>query len=173
MAAIILVALNGDSNKMMQEIEIQRLREQVAQMQEEIEAIRKDIYDAAPNEEGEPDQEADDGDNEKAIIVAKSPPQPADTAPWYAPRRMGSAMNWMFDMVQAHTIIKGFGWAMVDGAKLAGFLGAATFNAGKMAKNNPKATGAVLGAAAAIAAVEYATRYEDEEGKTHHKCSIM
>ncbi len=149
---------------MMQEIEIQRLREQVAQMKEEIEAIRQDVYDA---------ESADADDNAGVMVPAPPKPKVEPEAPWYAPRRASGAMNWMYDIAQAHAIIRNFGWAMVDGAKFAGFVGGAAWSAGKIAKNNPKATAALLVAAAAVGTVERLTRYEDEEGETHHKCAIM
>ena len=167
---------------MMQEIEIQRLREQVAQLREEVENIRRDIYNAPPNDEA--GDEETPTPNARAVVPVP-PPEPA----WYAPRRLNRAMNWMYDIAQAHAIVRNFGWAAIDGARFAGFVGGVALAAAKAtpaAVAKAKGAAAVLGAAAAanpigagvaavvvVAAAERATRYEDDDGVTKHKCVIM
>lgn len=166
---------------MMQEVEIQRLREQVAQLQEEVENIRRDIYNAPPDDEA--------GDDEETPLVRAVVPVPPPEPAWYAPRRLNNMMNWMYDIAQAHAIVRNFGWAAIDGARFAGFVGGVAIAAAKAtpaAVAKAKGAGVALGAVAAanpvgagvvavvaVAAAERATRYEDEDGVTKHRCAIM
>jgi hypothetical protein len=165
---------------MMQDIEIQRLREQIAQMQEEIEHIRNDIYDAPREEDEEPNQ------NAVANVPAPQAPAIQNEVPWYAPRRMGRAMNWMYDVAQAHAIVRNFGWAVTDGAQFVGFAGGCAMATARRLQNspmakkavdcikeNPKVVGAVVATGAVVALAERATRYEDENGETKHRCAIL
>lgn len=100
------------------------------------------------------------------------------------PSLFKQGMHFVYNVGNTHAIMKNFGWAMTDCAKAAAFVGTAAVSAAKASpkvakkaiealKDNPKV--AAIGAAVAVtaAAAEYATRYEDEEGNTKHRCSIM
>jgi|SRR5882757_303800 len=106
-----------------------------------------------------------------------------------APGRARRAMNFMYNAVDLHAAARNFIWAIQDGAVIGGYLVTA---AGTVIKATPamlvkaKAAyaaamalaaanpiGAGIAAGVGLAAIERATRYEDEEGNTRHACSIM
>ena len=119
----------------------------------------------------------------------------ADETPTHAPPQpeigMGRrAMNFMYNAGHLHAGVRNFLWAMRDGVIVAGYIVSATgavvkatpavlakakaafLAAQALAAANPVGAG-VAAAAATAAAIEHMTRYEDEEGNTRHRCTIM
>jgi predicted nuclease with TOPRIM domain len=134
---------------MKQEEEIERLRKEVEDLKKQVQELKPKVKPSAPN-----------------------------------PGLIKQGMHFIYNIGNTHAVLKNFGWAMTDCAKLAGFVGGCAVSAAKASpkaakkilevlKDNPKIAAIGVGTVAAIAVAEKVTRYEDEEGKTHHKCAIM
>lgn len=180
---------------MMSGEEFRQIREEMQRLQERIRELEanNDLPLVVGEQEIAPEPEHNIWEEVPAPINNREPAPPQrhqEIEPGFARR----AMFFMYNVGNAHAILRNFAWAVHDAGYVAGAVaGAATVMAQatpeiamKMAMTANKAAIAVKAAAVANpviagvaavvvagAVVEKVTRYEDEEGKTRHHCAVM